>query len=192
MLERECFFRPRSIDELTSYLKSEGIQLDNWGTGNAKTVANLFRELSEGEVFLVKTPEGLVRKLAAANVRVYFQEANGQVLYLKEQKQIFKDGRERIRDHMTWSIAEKIHPGEDILAAVKRALQEELNITDEIVLIGKGRTVNNVNSFSYPGIKSQYVSHAFEAFLSLSQFKPNGYIEEQVDKTSYWQWVRAE
>lgn len=190
MFEREGPFVPKSPNELCDYLKSEGILTTNWGIGAAKTIDHLFKELFKEESCLLRIPEGLVRRVRAVNIRIYYQQ-DGKTLYLKEQKQVFSDGRERKRDWLDWSISEKMTPHEEVTIAIKRAFQEELGITDEVMCSFKETSTRVLESPSYPGLQAEYESNHFDAFLGPSQFNPDGYIEVQPDKTNYWTWERV-
>ena len=69
-----------------------------------------------------------------------------------------------------------------------RGIQEELGISGEVALTQIGTDEEKVTSFSYPGLESQYVRHKFLAILNDNQFKPEGYVENQPDKSTFFVW----
>lgn len=48
------------------------------------------------------------------------------------------------------------------------------------------------DSISYSGLRSEKILYAFEAIFSDEQYNPEGYIEVQPDKTTYFGWVIQE
>ena len=176
----------RSIDELKSYLEMAGVPVKDYGQGKAKTLEHLFKETQRGECFLIEEGKDLIRKVKSVSIFIYYQDEGGNILFLKESKQVFKDGRERNRD-FEWSVSEKLEPGESKEEAVKRAMSEELGIFDSQPKFL--RTENKkMESPSYPGLVSYYETNFFKVYLSHKQYHPGGYQEEQPDKTTYWVW----
>lgn len=174
--------------ELVAFLEAHQIPLCEWGKGEAKTLDHLFAEIDSGEAVIEKEGVGLVRIVSGSVVDVCYQLDN-VVLRLKESKQVFSDGRERSRS-LDASIGEKIRPGERALDAAHRALREELGILDDLVLtslplVAKGP----IPSVSFPGLMTKYVSYRWQVFLPARLYKPEGYVERQPDKTSYFVWV---
>lgn len=47
-------------------------------------------------------------------------------------------------------------------------------------------------SLSYPGLTSKYKGHQFTCYLTEQQFNPEGYIEKQEDKSTFFTWVKYE
>ncbi len=175
------------IHELKKRLVDSGIDLSLWGQGEAKTVENLSSEINDGEVELVSTPNGkLTRKVAVANIDVTYINSAGQHYRLIERRQVLTDGRERMRTLET-SVAEKLKAGEDVLSAAKRGVEEELGISNAI-LESRGTEQKLLDSPSYPGLISQYEVHKFSTSLSNEQYKPEGYVEKQADKSTYFEW----
>ena len=79
-------------------------------------------------------------------------------------------------------------PNENPREAMLRGVKEELGIDGEINLTETEVGEKLIISPSYPGLQSQYVTYKFEAILNVKQFNPDGYIEEQSDKTTYFTW----
>lgn len=162
-----------------------------WGTGEAKTLAHLQREIESGECVLCTDEAGkLLRRVVVAGADVYYQSLDGKKYRLKEDRQVFKDGRERRRD-LGQAVIEKMKPNEDPRVAVIRGIQEELGISNEITLTKTSTDVRQVISPSYPGLESEYVRHIFQVTLIDQQFNPNGYVEKQPDKSTYFVWEKV-
>lgn len=172
-------------------LQKHGISVDKWGTGVAKTVDHLIKEISDEESVLVVESSGeLVRQLAVAVVDVYYRDiVNNKRYKLIESKQIFKDGRQRERNLET-SLAEKLKanekPDEEVAT---RALEEELGIEGNLkVNIEKIKDVIR-ESDSYPGLRNKTKVYYFSVVLSEDQYNPEGYSEHQADKDNYFEWI---
>ncbi len=108
-----------------------------------------------------------------------------------EERQVFKDGRERQR-RLATSLTEKLKPKEKPDDAAKRAISEELGIKDIAEPQKKGEYTVLKPSEIFPGLKSNYNAFMFEVRLNADQFKPEGYIEEQADKTTCFVWEKQE
>lgn len=189
MNAKERITLPASLRvEFAKLLCQYDIPIDVWGEGQAKTIVHLLEELVKGECQLVEVGGELVRRVSTVAVRVFYNN-NGHMLYLKEEKQVFNDGRERRREWLTWSISEKMKRNEPSDKAACRAFEEELRITDDVVLTPLSVTPKQQESSSYPGIMNEFQVHMYEAFLTDDQFNPRGYVEIQDDKTNFWRWV---
>lgn len=170
----------------SSYLAGFGIPVDVWGQGAAKTVGHLLQEVNGGETVLTQRGRELLRQVGFAAVNVTYRNGR-EVFELVEDRQEFRDGRVRRRDTGS-SVSEKIQPGENPKDAVERALREELGITERVNLKGGNKVEEIKESPSYPGLKTQYLRFGFQAELNSDQFFPDGYVEEQPDKTTYFVW----
>ena len=177
-----------TLQLLQQRLQSAGIDISQWGMGQAKTLVHLQKEIESGETILVTSENGeLLRKVVVGGADVYYISPDGKKYRLKEAKQIFKDGRERRRD-LGNAISEKMKPDENPRKAMARGIAEELNIAGEIILTEMGTDEHLITSPSYPGLQSQYVTYKFQVTLNDQQFNPNGYIENQSDKSTYFVW----
>lgn len=177
---------------LKRQLEANGIDIGNWGKNATRSVLDLTLEIVAKES---KLSSGKDRKLqreiniVAVDVR-YEDSETGLEYRLVEERQEFKDGTKRTRD-ISFSLAEKLKlTGKGIMTGVKRACVEELSIFDiqnsQITLGDK--TVSTGFSRGYPGLETKYVAHSARVNLARKQFRPNGYIEEQPDKTTYFRW----
>lgn len=177
-----------AIQALKQQLAGAGIDVSAWGKGEAKTLEHLLREVESGETTLVTDEHGgLLRKVVVGGADVYHVSFDGKKYRLKEEKQVFKDGRERRRS-LGHAVSEKMKPDENPYEAMIRGIREELGIEGELTLIEIGVDEPIPQTPSYPGLQSQYIRHKFEVLLDESQFRPEGYIEEQQDKSTYFVW----
>lgn len=177
-----------ATDALKKKLTDAGIDTSSWGTGQAKTLVHLQKEIESGETVLITGETGeLLRKVVVGGADIYYQSSDGKKYRLKEDRQVFKDGRERRRD-LGQAVSEKMKPDEDPKDAMIRGIQEELGISGEIALTETGTDVQQVISPSYPGLDSKYIRHKFQTTLTDEQFNPDGYVEEQSDKSTYFIW----
>lgn len=169
-------------------LKSHGIPVDEWGKGKAKTVDHLAKEIVEGEAILNTSKDGeLVREVNVIGMDVFHKGEDGTIYRLVEDRQVFKDGREKRRE-LPVSMGEKIKPGEDLDIAAVRAVREELGVEGEIP-VEHTKTVSSERvSNSYPGLKGQYNEYRYSSWLTNEQFKPEGYVENQADKDVHFVW----
>jgi hypothetical protein len=175
-----------SEEELTSLLKENGVDPEEFGKGEAKTLAHLLKEIHEGECSLWLTEDGTIKRVVnGACVDVFYKNQ-----HLKEDRQEFKDGRVRVRDIIT-SIGEKLQPGEDPRLAAQRALEEELGIKEELDIRYQEDIVKALDfSQSYPGLHTRYEMKCFWVELPEAYYKPEGYVEHQADKSTYWVWTQ--
>jgi hypothetical protein len=182
------------IDDLNLQLKKAGIDVSGWGTGGYKTLEHLSNEIESQETILTTDTNGeLLRKIEVVGAAIFYFSDDGKKYSLKEEKQIFIDGRERRRLAIKGrSIFEKMKPNEDPKCAIIRGIQEELGIKGDIDLRQTDTYKKIGDSDSYPGLKTESTLYMFNSTLSQEQFNPDGYIEEQPDKTTYFTWIEIE
>jgi hypothetical protein len=167
-------------------LAQHGIPIETWGQGTAKTLDDFYTELQAGESTLFLHGGELRRRVTVANIDVYHTDAQGKTYRLREERQVFSDGRVRSRD-LPGSIGEKMLPGEDPTTAFVRALQEELGLTPATLEIEDSETTSRISN-SYPGLMSDMVLHGATATVAAEDFVPEGYVEIQDNKTTYFVW----
>jgi hypothetical protein len=182
--------KTKLINLLTKY----NIPIESWGTGEAKTIEHLLREIDSGETILVENTESqeLIRKFSFLSITIFCTN-NGTTYRLHEAKQIFTDGRTRERK-LDSSMGEKIKPAEtDITESIGKALNEELGIHEDFEIRSDEIThsTKEADSRSYPGLKS--LRERFDAVVEIkpSQFNPDGYTEVSQDKTTYFAWEKV-
>jgi len=173
--------------ELLDLLEKYDVPVDIYGTEGYKTVGHLYNEIKEGETELREESGKLMRYVSFVGARVIYRK-DGEWQHLYEEKQVFKDGRVRRRDHMPYSAAEKFKVGEDNKLVIVRGVKEELGIditNDQFTYYNKIVTENNDD---YPGITSLHTGYEFLVVLNESQYDPEGYIERQADKDVHFKW----
>jgi len=178
---------PGEYIDFVQMLKDKGIDIQLYGTGTFKTIGHLYQEIEEGETELTDENGQLVRRVQFVGARILYKK-DGEWLRLYEEKQIFKDGRERRRTNMPYSAAEKFKSGEDPKEVIVRGMKEELKLDitkDQFTFYNKKEIENNDD---YPGIKSFHIGYEFLVVLNDEQYNPEGYIERQSDKDVYFTW----
>jgi hypothetical protein len=173
------------VEELSRWLQSHGVSTERWGKGSAKTIQHLASELLEGESYLKVIDGVVVRICEGVKIDVRYRGKSGE-LQLIEEKQVFRDGRERRRGLI--GVNEKRKPGESILTVGERAIQEELNLHEKVNLGVPSLEHLNGESTSYPGLFTMYTTHTFITYLPEWFFRPEGYVEVQPDKSTYFVW----
>ncbi len=175
-------------NQIRQELLDSKIDFSDWGVGSAKSFDHLLQEIVSGESSFEVTNSGeVIRKIEVASAIVWYRSVDGDTYLLSEDRQVFKDGRERKRK-LPSSISEKIQPDESPDKAIIRGIQEELGIKDEVDLDWDSTTDDVRESESYPGLKTSYLTYYYEVKLNDQQFNPQGYIEYQDDKTTYFVW----
>lgn len=181
----------KDINELINYLRKYSIPISAWGTGKSKTVEELHDELVNKECSIIEDGDNIVRIIEFVAIKVYYRDDNGDVYFLKEDRQEFNDGRTR-RRNMPTSVAEKMKSGESPLVAGVRGIKEELNVEIKSAQLTKQKDIRyNGGSMSYPGLRSKYKGYQFICFFDRSQFNIDGYIEVQRTKKTYFKWVKT-
>jgi hypothetical protein len=173
--------------EALQLLADYRINCNEWGTGISKPLSSLLNEIERGESRLLVDQGVLVRRIEVARIKVFYQPPTGEALFLAEAGQKFHDGRVRIR-RSEYSLAEKIM-GETAAQAAARAFREELQIETVPPLKGGSLSAVRGECADFPGLISEKVFTNFSAWLTQSEFKPEGYTEIQADKCTVFRWV---
>ena len=172
-------------EELEKFLTEHHVPYTTWGTGTTNSLEKMLSEITSGECQLSIVDGHVLRTLQGVGIRVYYHDTE-VMWYLKEEYQLYHNG-ERCCRNMRSSIAEKRRLGEDPLIAVRRALAEELQITEEVpVTFLEEERLGPELSRSYPGLYSVSSSHNYRVDLPKHLFKPEGYQEIQPKKTTYF------
>jgi len=177
------------FSELIEKLKSYNIPLKQWGTGEAKKINHLAKEVAEGESTLIDKDGEIIRSVGLVHIDVLYK-AGDLNLQLIEDRQEFKGGRIRRRE--LTGISEKLKPGENPLTSAKRSLTEELGIDEECLVEDLGINEKIQVSPSYPGLKTLYTKHEMLTYLPRSAFRIDGYTEVQPDKNTFFIWKKIE
>lgn len=174
------------IHELSALMRLNEIDLSLWGHGTAKSLDDLWREISSGEIDMQPNP---FRRVLKGVVSVIIR--NGDKV-LVEHEQILADGRRRSRDILP---SEKMKMGESYSDAAIRCLAEELHIARENVAILKS-TYQQKHEFrqsgSYPGLLSEYIIHTVEAqVIGLPNTDFWTAEHNQMEGQHHWVWKDA-
>ena len=175
------------IDLLNKY----NVPIVTWGQGGSKSIEHLLDEINSGESKLEENENGLLRSVTGIAVNVFYEFDDG-ILKLVEEKQVFHDGRSRVRE-LDNSVGEKVRPGESPIIAAKRALAEELEIVEKLEFINyRFEEMAPIKSLkgSYPGLNTKRRFHFFDVYLTESCFQKEGYVEIQSDKKTFFVWRR--
>jgi hypothetical protein len=144
------------INELLDWLNHHEIDISFWGEGNAKSVIHLWQEYASGEIVLLENPPRRIVDVVQVIIR------RGRQVLL-EAEQVMENGSHRFRNQPP---SEKIKPGETYLDASWRCLQEELGLspdTAEVFPETHSSRTELLDSFSYPGLLTEYTFHMVEA-----------------------------
>lgn len=179
-----------TLEKLGNFLRAHNVPLENWGTGNAKTVNHLLSEVNSGESKLSVIDGQVVREVTSIVMNIYYQQG-ANTWRLIEEKQVFADGHTRVRNDWI-SMGEKMIPNENPEAALHRALQEELHIEGLQSVIEQPTIVEDKPSETFPGILSKHRRYHFDVVLQEKDFKPDGYMEVQPDKITYFTWRKVD
>lgn len=191
----ERYSRPQSRElserALAVRLRAAGIPIETWGQGQAKTIDDLAEELRSGETRLTEGSNGeIIREVSVVFVDVFATDRDQQLWHLREERQVFSDGRQRQRNLLA-SLGEKMKPDEQVAEATQRAIAEELGIDEPItsIYLGSERTVHA--STSYPGLQSHFNIHRTAVILPEHVYRSEGYQERQSEKVTYFVWECA-
>lgn len=177
----------KTIHDLNHLLITNNIDLEHWGYGETKTINHLFDEIKNNECTLIERHDQLFRYINVATMSFVYNDIEN-FLFLREQKQIFSDLRERNRI-MISSVSEKMYIGENPIDAIKRGIYEELGFKyDEVG--NYTERYHKRSSLSYPGVYTYYHFYDFSSYMPEKHFDRNGYIEKQIDKHTYWVWQK--
>lgn len=157
-----------------------------------RPLEDLLKEVTQGEIELLASAEGVLRKVDVA--RLMIKDNNGR--FLVERKQILPNRKERRRNIAP---SEKIFPGESLDSAVRRALSEELGSVlpsgaekkASVDTDNAKTSVKVTGSKSYGNIKTEYTFHT--VLVRVGGLPDKGF--ETVEETprgpinAVWDWV---
>ncbi|MDJ0752432.1 MAG: hypothetical protein QNJ45_02860 [Ardenticatenaceae bacterium] len=180
------FVFPKTKQQLSQLLWSQGIDLTLWGKGAAKSVHNLWQELQTGDSRIQVYP--LRRQVEVSSVII---RSGNHILI--ELEQTMNDNRVRQRH---WPPSEKIQRNENPRHAAVRCLCEELGLSSDQFEISTAEPIIGVEerkSASYPGLTSFYKFYLFEATiqdLPATPFQTDEVLNDRSDpiKTHLWSW----
>ena len=178
-----------TIEQIEQLLTSHGIDLSLWGVGATKTPRHILNEVSEGECLLKVENGVLIREINVASATIYFESSSGIRFVLKETKQVYKNGSEKKRSN-AGSVSEKLKSDEDPEAAMVRGIKEELGIEGSFSIEKLETNVEEKYSSAYPGLLCRYNVYNFKVDFPEELYNPDGYMEVQEDKTTYFNWLK--
>lgn len=174
----------QSEQELIELLDEFGVSRTGW----AKTISSLLKEIEEGDCYLKVVDGKLQRFVDVTRIKCYYKD-----LQLFESKQVFNDGRERVRNHDF--VGEKIKKNEDLVDAALRALKEELKVACDKKQLIHHPELDSIETYnvktSYEGLSSIYRYFNFSIIFDEQQYNESGYQEIQTDKTTYFVWEQV-
>lgn len=180
--------------DLRAWLSNAHVDTSNWGHDNAKSVADLAREVANGESVLRNDPPRRVVQVVQVQIP---RVCGDSACVLVETAQEFADGRVRRRNNMP---SEKMLPREDPVAAAMRCLKEELGV-DAVQLLGPPTHTNFsqkvIESPSYPGLTTEFTMHVVrvetDALPAESFSTPNlAHVDGDPVVASQWAWVPSD
>ncbi len=178
------------LENLEKRLQDSGINISQYGKCAAKTVKDLLKEIQDKEIILINDKNGnLLRKVRVGSIDIFYTNLKEEKFFLREEKQVFKDGRER-RRNLPGSVSGKIRTNEDPKESVIREIQEELGIPTRLNVFEEEKRIEKVQSPSYPGLTSEYLIHKFSANIEDYDFNPEGYIENGDKLTTFFVWKK--
>jgi len=145
----------KSIQQLSAWMASKGIDTKKWKIGSAKSVKDLWAEIAAGESRIQDDPPLRVVKVVNIVIR------SGDTI-LVEGEQEFGQNQRRHRGILP---SEKLKPGEDCIDAALRGIQEELQVEPtRVKVISSSPSPKTVisESQSYPGLHTKYVIYTVE------------------------------
>ena len=162
------------------------LPLERYGHGQAKSYQSLLNEISNGESQIIWENNKPIRCLKVARVKVICLDKE---LTLYEDRQEFTDGR--IRKRGFDRLSEKMTIDEDPAIAAKRALREELGMSNNVLKLTPihldGIDHEGLESPSYPGLLTRYEFHDFLAYFPVEYWQEE-FREVQADKTTVFVW----
>lgn len=187
--DKPTLFFPRDPAALERFLAEQGVNLDQWGIGGAKTTANLWKEIQTGDSRLQHRP---LRRLVEAAMIIVQRDKK----LLIEVAQTLQGGRTRTR---YWPPSEKLQRGETARQAALRCLIEELDLTPTQFTLSENEPLIGIEereSASYPGLITIYRFFLYKATIPGLPVQPFQTRERSNDgsdpvKTHSWEWGAA-
>ncbi len=147
------------LNELITWLHTQGINPAAWETANGKRVENLWQEWLQGEFEFQGTPP--MRYIQVLQLIIRREE-----FVLIEAEQELGDGSRRTRGLPP---SEKIKRGETYLEAAMRCCYEEIGVSAQAVqLLSESyrQWEETAESPSYPGLPTHYTFHSLQAIIT--------------------------
>lgn len=155
-------FEGTRIEDLTTWLQENGVDVSLYGVGTSKTVEELLGEVQNGESTLRVSSDGVPLRTVRV-LSLLIRNSRGEVLV--EEQQVRPNGSVRSRG---LPLSEKLVATEEWRPAVDRAIREELGSilpSNPQITVDEGsyrQTVESSVSVSYPQLRCQYQCHRVE------------------------------
>jgi hypothetical protein len=178
-------------NQLETWLRAHDIDTARWGRGAAKSVGDLWREITQGDSQLVDEPP--LRRVQVVELRIH---RDG--LLLVEAAQELASGELRRRNQPP---AEKLKPGESPRDAARRCLNEELGVVQEEQIQFAAAPVETTQitkiSPSFPGLVTAFTVHRVMLAvcgLPVGEFATANAAYQNGDPVMrhFWRWVDAQ
>ncbi len=182
---------PKSVEELRTLLEQYGVDLGKWDAFSVELDKNLYNMLVSKEAGLIDLGGKLFLTMRVACVNVWY-ESEGSKFVLYEEKIVMQGegGGKRVLDRKKgWGITEKVKFGEDPVEAAVRGVGEEIGVKVLPKQLTNYRCEEKeLETRAFPTLYASYKFHIYDLVLSGKEVHPNGYIEVDGNKTSYFKW----
>ncbi len=169
------------------------IDIKSWWKAPHKWVKHLVDEINNNEAWLLCFKGDVSRCVYVSTWDVYYRDTNNQLFLLKEEKQVFPNGKV-IRRGLDNSISEKSGRDEDDMIWIIRAVKEELWLTSENIksILNKWIKEDSRESKAYPWLISKYILAKFQILLDWNIDTNKGFQEAGTEKTIHFVWEAIE
>lgn len=154
------------------------VPTDDWGDSKFDDLAE---EILNKDCELVIENNCLIRIVRVARIQVL---CFGNRL-VETQQNLKKECRVRYRGFK--AISEKVKVGESFYSGALRGIKEELGLNAENLVFQKVSIVELAGS-SYPELMCKYQFFDYVWEMPVEYFKPEGYIADENDTITYFQW----
>lgn len=186
-----------SVEELSMFLASTGIDVSSYGTSPYKSMSELYQEIVNNETKLLRKEQGVVRSIAVATARIRNPIDKNKVLY--EAKQEWP-AISRVRCRNILPAGKMIH-GTAYEDNIAREIREELGTA----LTPSSKIEVDLNSIevkktcetsrSYPGLITEYTT--YKADVNVTEIPSENFITQEETELSgvlisHWEWRNEE
>jgi len=156
-----------SEDDLTTYLKAYMVDVNQFGTGKAKTLEEFSHELMKGDSSLNHAADGTIIRIVDVVLLKLTNDETGKVLV--QTIQTYKDGSEVTLNRLPGA---KRRPDENQFLTARTIVQRYLRIDDNHVTCNAKDVVSfeeEKTSLAYPGLRTVYRKRIVNARLALKR-----------------------
>lgn len=179
------------MGDLEKFLHKQWVDTSSWWKGVNKSLTDLEGEVEAWESILKVIEWKVVRFVQIVDAIITYPDETWDYKLI-EEKQVFENWNVRVRNHLWFSIAEKVEWGEHPFRAIIRGIKEELGIIIDFDSIKYWKIITeDSDSSSYPWLESQRTIQHFHINFHKNYYNKDGYKEVQKwKKTTYFKWVR--